>query len=346
MQVFRNASLKPYHTFSIDVSCDVIVIVESVDELKQVYLYPEWQGLPKIILGKGSNILFTEHFSGVVVVNRIAGRKVRETENAWHLHIHAGEDWPALVGWSIEQGYAGLENLALIPGCAGSAPIQNIGAYGKEFKDFCEYIDVLYLDSFEQHRLTAEACCFGYRDSVFKHDLYGKVAIIGVGLVLSKHWLPCISYGSLKSISADELSPERIYQEICSIRQEKLPDPEVSGNAGSFFKNPVISREHFFLLKGDFPAIVGYETDNGIKVAAGWLIDNCGLKGFQLGGAMVHPEQALVLVNQENASAKDIICLAEKVCEQVRERYQIELEHEVRFMGATEETCLADILQR
>jgi UDP-N-acetylmuramate dehydrogenase len=344
MQVFTNASLKPYHTFSIDVTCDVLVIIQSVDDLLSVYRKEEWQPLPKLILGKGSNMLFTQHYAGVVIVNRIMGKRVNEASGSWNIHVNAGEDWPALVAWAVESGYPGLENLALIPGCAGSAPIQNIGAYGKEFKDFCEYVDVLNLDTFDQQRLSAEQCRFGYRDSVFKHELYGQVAIIGVGLRLSRDWSPCISYGSLRSIPQQELSPERIYQEICAVRTAKLPDPDKQGNAGSFFKNPLISQQQFRKLQADFPDIVGYESGKQVKVAAGWLIDHCSLKGFQLGGAMVHPKQALVLVNRGDATTTDIIQLAAIVREKVWEQYQVELEHEVRFMGATSETYLSELV--
>ncbi|PWI33774.1 UDP-N-acetylenolpyruvoylglucosamine reductase [Vibrio albus] len=344
MQVFTNASLKPYHTFSIDISCDVLVIIESVEDLIQVYQDAAWEDLPKLMIGKGSNLLFTEHYSGVVIVNRIMGKRVSEEADAWNIHVNAGEDWPSIVEWSIEQGYAGLENLALIPGCAGSAPIQNIGAYGKEFKDFCQYVDVLTLDTFESKRLTPEQCRFGYRDSVFKHELYKKVVITGVGLSLDKDWVPCINYGSLQTIPSDELSPKRIYQEICRVRMAKLPDPEEQGNAGSFFKNPLISKAHFDKLKTDFPDIVGYDSGEQVKVAAGWLIDHCDLKGFQVGGAMVHPNQALVLVNVNHASAKDIVQLAATVREKVRVQYQVELEHEVRFMGSTTETYLSELV--
>ena len=345
MQVSKNASLKPFHSFSVDITCDVLVIVESIDELKSVYQNEEWNRLNKLILGKGSNMLFTEHYAGLVIINRIVGKQVEESDSAWHIRVNAGEDWPELVRWSVEQGYAGMENLAQIPGCAGSAPIQNIGAYGQEFKDVCEYVDVLALDTFEIRQLSSQECCFGYRDSVFKHELFGKVAIVSVGLKLNKEWRPLVSYGSLKSIPDDELSPQRIYHEICEVRSAKLPDPDQMGNAGSFFKNPVISVRHFRELRKNFPDIVGYELGEGVKVAAGWLIDHCGLKGHRVGDAMVHPQQALVLVNCGKATAKDIILLAAEVCAQVKNKYQIELEHEVRFMGRARETYLSELIR-
>lgn len=341
MQIYTQASLKPYHTFAIEQRCDVLVIVENVDDLVEVYQRPEWAALPKLLLGKGSNVLFTEYFRGVVIINRLLGRQAEEREDDYLLHVAGGEDWPELVQWSIEQGYPGLENLALIPGCAGSAPIQNIGAYGVEFKDVCEYVEVLDLNDFSRRRLTAEQCEFGYRDSVFKHALQGRVVIIGVGLRLTKSWQAQADYGPLQAIPEQDRTAESIFDTVCRVRMEKLPDPEVNGNAGSFFKNPLITAEHLARLQADYPAIVAYPAGEQFKVAAGWLIDQCGFKGVTQGGAQVHTNQALVLVNRDNATADDVLSLAARICREVYLRYQIRLEHEVRFMAAEQETCLA-----
>jgi UDP-N-acetylmuramate dehydrogenase len=343
MQISTQASLKPYHTFAIEQQCDVLVTVDTLEELIQVYQHPEWTSLPKLLLGKGSNMLFTEHFHGVVIINRLLGREVEERDDAYLLHIAGGEDWPELVAWSVQSGYGGLENLALIPGCAGSAPIQNIGAYGVEFKDVCEYVEVLDLGDFSQRRLSREQCEFGYRDSVFKRALQGKVAITAVGLRLVKEWQPNVSYGPLQALAESERTAENIFDTVCRIRMEKLPDPAVNGNAGSFFKNPLISAEHLARLKADYPGIVAYRAGKQFKVAAGWLIDQCGLKGQVQGGAQVHPNQALVLVNRDKATADDVLSLAASICQAVYQRYQICLEHEVRFMAAQHETTLAEI---
>lgn len=345
MQITANADLHPYHTFSISQQCDLLVEVNSTEEIKQVYQNPQWEHLPKLMLGKGSNMLFTEPYRGVVILNRIVGKQVTESATHWHLHISGGEDWPALVEWSVNHGYAGLENLALIPGCAGSAPIQNIGAYGVELKDVCEYVDFLCLDTFAIKRLANDECQFGYRDSIFKHELHGKAVIVAVGLKLAKQWQPQIEYGPLKSLEPNTPTAQDIFERVCQIRMEKLPDPNVTGNAGSFFKNPVIPKSHFEALKQQFPDIVAYPAESGMKVAAGWLIDQCKLKGIRIGGAQVHPMQALVLVNKDNATASDVIQLAAKVRSEVLNRYQIELEHEVRFMGARQETNLQEILE-
>ncbi len=343
MQIIANADLSQYHTFSIPQTCKHLVEVTSVDELIQVY--QQWQHLPKLILGKGSNMLFTQPFDGVVVINRLLGKNVSETETDWLLHIAGGEDWPELVKWSVENGYDGLENLALIPGCAGSAPIQNIGAYGVELKDVCDYVDILCLESYTIKRLSAEECQFGYRDSIFKHALFEKAIVTAIGLKLPKAWQAKVNYGPLQALAPSEQTAANIFNRVCKIRMEKLPDPNTTGNAGSFFKNPIISLEHFHQLKQHFPDLVAYPASNGMKVAAGWLIDQCQLKGTQIGGAQVHPKQALVLVNAGNASSNDVIQLAQMVCSRVFERYGIQLEHEVRFMGSTSETHLHEILE-
>ncbi len=343
MQIEKNACLKSFHTFGLDIHCEIMAIVESLDELISVYQNPEWRSYSKLLLGKGSNVLFTQPFKGMVIINRIQGIEVSESSEAWHLHVNGGEDWPELVSWSVQHGYYGLENLALIPGCAGSAPIQNIGAYGVEFKDVCDYVEVLNLDTLDVTRLHPQQCQFGYRDSIFKKALYQKVAVVAVGLKLPKKWSPVVSYGNLKSIPQSELSPQRIYQDVCHTRTTKLPSPKEVGNAGSFFKNPVITLERYEALKQLFPDMVAYPAEKGMKVAAGWLIDQCGLKGVTVGGAMVNKKQALVLINTGNAQPGDIIRLAKKVTHAVFERYQIKLEHEVRFLDSDGETFLEQI---
>lgn len=337
-----DADLRPYHTFGITQRCAHLVPVHTVDEIVAVYHHSDWQALPKLMLGKGSNMLFTEPYQGVVMINELQGKQVSETNDHWRLHVAAGEDWPSLVEWSVKQGYAGLENLALIPGCAGSAPIQNIGAYGVEFKDVCEYVDILCLDSFRVRRLSVDECQFGYRDSVFKHDLYQKAIVVAVGLRLAKQWRANIQYGPLKDLG-EQASPADIFARVCEVRREKLPDPTQQGNAGSFFKNPVIEMEHYQALHERYPDMVAYSAEQGMKVAAGWLIDQCGLKGTMVGGAQVHLKQALVLVNTGTATAEDVVALADKVCRTVYERYGIALEHEVRFMAAQKETRLSVI---
>lgn len=339
MQLHHNANLQAYHTFHINQECKYLAVVHSVEDIIHLYQGVEFQNTPKLMLGKGSNVLFTEPYQGVVIINCLSG--ISHTEDAHHhfLHVAGGEDWPKLVEWCIQHQFAGLENLAMIPGCAGSAPIQNIGAYGVEFKDVCLYVDYLCLESFRVKRLSVSECQFGYRDSIFKHSLYDKAIVVAVGLRLPKLWKPNLSYGPLKMLPADS-SAEDIYRVVCQVRREKLPNPRENGNAGSFFKNPIISLAHFQQLKRQYPELIAYPTDKGMKVAAGWLIDQANLKGSRIGGAQVHAKQALVIVNIADATAEDVIQLALKICHDVLEKFGIELEHEVRFMGARSEVNL------
>ncbi len=352
MQLQTQANLCAYHTFGIAESCRYLVHVQSCQDIIDVYQHPQWRSLPKLMLGKGSNMLFTEPYQGVVMVNQLMGKTVTESGLAWHLHVAAGEDWPQLVEWSLAQGILGLENLALIPGCAGSAPIQNIGAYGVEFKDVCEYVDILHLDTLQAQRLSRDECQFAYRDSVFKHALYQKAIVTAVGLRLNKAWQAKAEYGPLKALQdqalqGETLSAQAIFATVCQIRREKLPDPSQpgQGNAGSFFKNPLIAMAHYQSLKQQFPDLVAYAADGGMKVAAGWLIDQCGLKGYTIGGARVHPNQALVIINAQQATADDVIQLAAHVRDVVWDTYQIRLEHEVRFIASRDETYLDQLVE-
>lgn len=345
MQLHLDANLKPYHTFAIEQSCRSLAVIESVQDLISVYQAPQWQDTPKLMLGKGSNILFTEPYQGLVMVNRMSGIEHSADSEFHYLHVSGGEDWPQLVAWCMQQQLYGLENLALIPGCAGSAPIQNIGAYGVEFKDVCDYVDYLCLETLSVKRLSAAQCEFGYRDSVFKHQLCTNAIVVAVGLKLAKAWQPVACYGPLKALT-QPCSAEAIYQCVCQTRLDKLPDPTQVGNAGSFFKNPVISHEEYLRLVAEFPDIVAYPVSDGMKIAAGWLIDSAGQKGRCLGGAQVHSKQALVLINAADASAQDVINLAALVRQCVQDKYGITLEHEVRFIGAERETNLTEILEQ
>lgn len=343
MNVNNNVNLKPFHTFGIDMPCDVLVEATTIEDIMAVYRNPEWESLPKLILGKGSNVLFTEPFHGVVIINQLLGKSITVEEDGILLTVSGGEDWPSLVEWSLEQGLSGLENLAMIPGCAGSAPIQNIGAYGVEFKDVCSYVDYVDLTTFKRVRLSAEECRFDYRDSIFKHELLGRVMIVEVGLKLPTTWAPTLTYGPLKADKDLLTTPREVFDLVCDIRGTKLPDSQVTGNAGSFFKNPIISSESFQTLQDLYPELTGYPVTDGVKIAAGWLIDRCGLKGHQIGGAQVHPQQALVIVNVGEATATDILELAWFIKLAVKDKYGVELEHEVRFFDSQQETRLEAI---
>ncbi|MGR5144828.1 UDP-N-acetylmuramate dehydrogenase [Photobacterium sp. DNB23_23_1] len=344
MKVLQDRSLAPFHTFGLDVKAKDIVVAETTQDLVSIWQDERYRELPKLILGQGSNILFCEDFAGVVILNRIVGIDVEETAQAFMLHVGAGEDWHRLVTQTVEQGMPGLENLALIPGCVGSSPIQNIGAYGVELKDICAYVDTVELETGKQRRLTAAECQFGYRDSIFKHALKDSHAITAVGLKLLKAWKPVVSYGPLAQFKPDIVTAREILSAVCDIRQAKLPDPKVLGNAGSFFKNPLVEPDVVKHLLAQYPAMPHYpQPDNLEKLAAGWLIDQCQLKGHQIGGARVHDQQALVLVNYHHADVQDVLQLAQYVVDCVKDKFGIQLEHEVRFMAAAQETTLAEV---
>lgn len=345
MNILPSTSLKPFHTFGIDVQAKLIIEANSTDDLMQIWR--DHAGCPKLLVGEGSNLLFCEDFEGVVVLNRLKGIEIEETATAWRLHVAGGENWHNLVQMTVDNGMAGLENLALIPGLVGSAPIQNIGAYGVELNERCEYVDVLMLDSGEVVRMSADECAFGYRDSVFKRELKDRALIVAVGLQLPKAWSAVIGYGALRDLTeCAEISAKDVFNKVCEIRSEKLPNPKLLGNAGSFFKNPVVSKVHADALITQYDEMPSFAvSDNQVKLAAGWLIDQCGLKGHRVGGASVHRHQALVLVNDGNATAHDVVTLASEVVATVEAKFGVRLEHEVRFMGREGETTLEAICQ-
>ena len=331
-------SLKPFNTFGIQSNARELVAAESAEQLSRAWRTASQHGLPVLILGEGSNVFFTEDYEGVVILNRIKGIAVTESEDAWHLHVGAGENWHELVKYSLAHGMHGLENLALIPGCVGSSPIQNIGAYGVELKQVCEYVDCIDPESDKMVRLTNEQCRFGYRDSIFKHEYQNRYVIIGVGIRLPKSWQPVLTYGDLVRLDPQTVAPQQVFDAVCHMRSSKLPDPKVNGNAGSFFKNPVVSAEQTAALLKRYPDAPHYpQTDGSTKLAAGWLIDRCHLKGYRSGGAAVHRHQALVLINEDNAVSRDIINLARHVRQCVGEKFNVWLEPEVRFIGRTGE---------
>ena len=327
-------NLKDIHTFTIDVYAQQINKLKTMDDI--IKLNNEVSM---------SNLLFVEDFQGIVALNQLQGIDHTEDENYHYLHVAGGENWHNLVQWTLNNNMPGLENLALIPGCAGTAPIQNIGAYGMEFKDVCHYVDVLNLITGDIQRLNQEECQFGYRDSIFKHQYKDGFVIVAVGLKLNKDWQPKVQYGGLSVLKEEERTPFNIFKQVCHIRQDKLPDPKQTGNAGSFFKNPVITTKQFEQLKDKYPTMPAFpQGDDKVKLAAGWLIDQCGLKGYQIGGAMVHPKQALVLINYHQATSQDIVELAKYVRETVAEKFAVYLEPEVRFIGKQGELNAVEVI--
>jgi UDP-N-acetylmuramate dehydrogenase len=331
-------SLQSLNTFSLAADAAEIIHAQNVEQLIAAWKSAQEKQQPFLLLGEGSNVLFLEDFAGSVVLNRIKGISLTENADEWLLHVGAGENWHHLVCYTLDHNIAGLENLALIPGCVGSAPIQNIGAYGIELQSVCEYVDVLDLQAGKVTRLTSAECQFGYRESIFKHAYKDGYAIISVGLKLKKHWQPKLTYGDLSRLDPETVTPREIFDSVCAMRQNKLPDPAVAGNAGSFYKNPAVDASVAEKISSEYPTMPSYPQANGqIKLAAGWLVEQAGLKGFAIGGAAVHDKQALVLINKDHASSADVRALAKYVRDAVAEKFGIWLEPEVRFIAGNGE---------
>lgn len=311
------------------------VRIESVESLREALAFARVHELPVIALGEGSNVILSDTLDALVLLNRIKGREILKGQgDTVLLKVGAGESWHSLVCWTLEQGFYGLENLALIPGYAGVAPVQNIGAYGVELKDIFVSLKAVDRQTGEMMAMSAAECEFGYRNSVFKHRLKDQVVITSIVVQLNRTLMPNLDYGALKDrvrlISSDALAPSGmdICEAVCAIRREKLPDSEVLGNVGSFFKNPVISEVDKVRLKTAFADIPVYQVAEGWKLAAGWLIEYCGFKGYSRGDAGVYDRQALVLVNHGHACKKDILALAEEIQTTVSERFSVSLEIE------------------
>lgn len=310
----------------------------SAEQLQELLASAPANGEPQLILGGGSNILFTRDFNGIVLKNEISGiHIVKEGEDDVYVKAGAGENWHRLVQHCIEQNLAGLENLSLIPGNVGASPMQNIGAYGVEIKDVFEELEAFHIYDKQVQRFTAADCAFGYRESVFKRKYKGQFVILSVTYRLSKTPVFHTAYGAiqqeLEAMGVQQLSIRAVSQAVMNIRTSKLPDPAKIGNAGSFFKNPSVQKSFFEQLKGLFPNIVAYpNADGSIKLAAGWLIEQCGWKGVRQGDAGCHEKQALVLVNYGHASGQDIYNLSEEIVQSVLQKFGVELEREVNII--------------
>ncbi len=330
-----NFSLKNYNTFGVDAYAKQFISVTTAEELIEALSLEK----PFLILGGGSNVLFTNNtIESVIQINLKGIEVVEETTNKIILKVAAGENWHQFVMWCVEKNYGGLENLALIPGNVGACPIQNIGAYGVEVKDCIVGVDTLEIATLNNQHFKNEECQFNYRDSIFKNHLKGKQIITAVSFRLTKqNHLLNIDYGAI----ADELYKNNITtptikdiaETVIKIRESKLPNPAEIGNGGSFFKNPIISIEHFKTIQSNYPSIPSYPvSETLIKVPAGWLIEKAGLKGFRDGDAGVHKNQALVLVNYGNASGIEILNLAKHIQKSIKEIFQITLDIEVNII--------------
>ncbi len=338
MPVLQQVSLRPYNTFGVDATARYFVTADSVAALLDALASPALDGLPRLLLGGGSNFLFIDDWPGVVVRLDATGIDlVDETADHVLIRAGAGESWHRFVRATIAMGYGGLENLSLIPGTVGAAPVQNIGAYGLELAQRFASLERVDLDSGQTTTMDREACHFGYRDSWFKRQPAGRHLIGAVTVALPKkpQWL--LGYGELAERVAargrGEISARLISDVVSEIRRHKLPDPARLGNAGSFFKNPVVSAAGADRLRGDYPDVPLYPVDGGYKLPAAWLIERCGWKGRRIGDAGVAPGHALVLVNHGSASGADIWALARRIIDDVGERFGLLLEPEPRIPG-------------
>lgn len=336
-------SLSAFHTFHLPARAESFEICSTSNEIISAVKRSCSCG-PFIVLGEGSNTVFTSDYHGSVLCIRSKGVRIRENGDAYLLNVAAGESWQTLVELCMQKGLFGLENLALIPGTVGAAPVQNIGAYGKEFAEYCERVYCCDIETGTEFSLSKDECKFGYRDSVFKNELLHKCVITEVEINLPKKWIAEVNYGELTSLT--DITAQNVYESVMRTRRSKLPDVNQLGNAGSFFKNPIVSKNVAeAILNVDCSAPIYSVTSkvHAAKISAAWLIDKCGLKGFSVGDAAVHKNHALVLINRGNAKGQDLLELAAIIRQRVFERFSVLLEPEVRLMGLQAEIQLPGI---
>jgi len=327
MKIDLHASLHAHNTFGFDVSAEHLAYLEIKSDVAEFISKAESRKQPWQVFGGGSNLVLAKDLPGYTALMQIKGKSLlKESPTHFYVQAMAGESWHEFVKWSLDSGYSGLENLALIPGTVGAAPIQNIGAYGLELEEVFDS-----LEAFDQQRqefvtLNKQDCKFSYRHSVFKEELH-RYVVISVCFALPKQWQAKLSYAELAKAFATQtsLKPIDIFNRVCSIRSSKLPDPQVIGNAGSFFHNPVVSDELYQRLKQQFPELVAYPNGQQWKLAAGWLIDQCGFKGHKMGQVGVYEKQALVLVNHGGGTGEELLKLAELIKKKVKETFHVSL---------------------
>jgi UDP-N-acetylmuramate dehydrogenase len=336
--LLHNHSLKNYNTFGVDVKSKLFAEVKSENDLLKIISDKNLKEEKKIILGGGSNILFTKNFDGLILKISIAGIKIiEEDENNSLIEAGAGVVWDDLVSFCVQRNYGGIENLTLIPGTVGAAPIQNIGAYGHELADTFVSLNGIFLENLEQKTFNKDQCGFSYRSSVFKEKLKNNFIVSSIRLLLSKKAKPNISYKSLQEyISKNSIKNptlKDISEAVASIRRSKLPEPKLIGNAGSFFKNPVLINDEFNKIKSKYPDVVNFPSDGEkTKISAGWLIEECGWKGKRVGDVGTYPDHALVICNFGNASGAEILEFAMQIKEDVQDKFKITLQEEVNIL--------------
>jgi len=336
LMILKNYNLKTLNSFGVDVKTKYYYALQKIDDINSLFNQKKQVSKKILVLGGGSNILFTKDYDGLIIHNQIKGiEKVEENKDSLTLRVGAGENWHEFVLHTLKIGLSGIENLSLIPGCVGAAPIQNIGAYGVEVKDFITKVEFYHIKEKEFDNRNKIECDFGYRDSIFKKSLKNKVIITHVYFKLNKKFKKIINYGALKDLAqkkSAELKAKDISNFIIKIRNSKLPNPENIGNAGSFFKNPIVSSSKIERLTKDYPQISYFKVDNNkFKVSAGWLIENIGLKGYRKGGAGTYDKQALVIINHSNATGKELLLFSNFITKKVLNTYDIILEKEVNI---------------
>ena len=334
--ILKNYNLKTLNSFGVDVKTKYYYALQKIDDINSLFNQKKQVSKKILVLGGGSNILFTKDYDGLIIHNQIKGiEKVEENKDSLTLRVGAGENWHEFVLHTLKIGLSGIENLSLIPGCVGAAPIQNIGAYGVEVKDFITKVEFYHIKEKEFDNRNKIECDFGYRDSIFKKSLKNKVIITHVYFKLNKKFKKIINYGALKDLAqkkSAELKAKDISNFIIKIRNSKLPNPENIGNAGSFFKNPIVSSSKIERLTKEYPQISYFKVDNNkFKVSAGWLIENIGLKGYRKGGAGTYDKQALVIINHSNATGKELLLFSNFITKKVLNTYDIILEKEVNI---------------
>ncbi len=336
--ILENASLKNFNTFGIEARARYLATITSAEQLQEYIREGIFSHGEVLVLGGGSNVLFTRDFDGWVLLNEITGKeKVEEDAGGFWIRIGGGENWSDFVDYCVDRHWYGLENLSLIPGKAGAAPVQNIGAYGVEQCELMVSLEAMNLETGKIKVFQNGDCHFGYRSSIFKTTEKGKWFILNVTYRLKKRPAFNLTYGPLKSAfeneSPHDISVKDVSEAVKAIRRSKLPDPSVIGNAGSFFKNPVVTKEQLKVLKASFPDIPHYDLEDGsVKIPAGWLIETCGWKGKPLGRAAVHDKQALVLVNKNQATGSELLKLARNIQSDVAGQFEITLEPEVLIL--------------
>ncbi len=331
-----DVELKSFTTFGIHARSRFYVRITEAGQLALLGQLPELNGLPRFVLGGGSNVILTKDYPGVVIHMANRGRECLNQDGQTVLvRAAAGEAWHEFVQWTLMQGWGGLENLSLIPGSVGAAPIQNIGAYGVEVNDYFHSLSWYEFATDTIHRLAPDQCRFAYRDSIFKHEYLQKGVILDVTFALPRRWHPRLAYGDLANRlrEVEHPTPQQISDAVCAIRQSKLPDPNSIGNAGSFFKNPLVSSDHRQRLLERFPRLISYPQPGGqFKLAAGWLIEQSGWKGRVIGQVGVYEKQALVLVNRGAATGQEVLLMAKAIQADVKAQFEVDLEVEPVFV--------------